>query len=239
MGRKIITPKCRECEQDTEIEFEGDEIQYPVIFCKHCGYIQNEWKKWWEVYSNRWKEREYWNNKKDMPSCLVGYFCYKYHQFYGVPYSFSLSNPIPYRGKEFMIARRIISMLDGNAYEAAKYIEWAFKKKVITRKKSITSMGFFSLPEIVNEYKIAKANSLILKRSSLLPEDYLLWCKKECADLFEKHNFKTWNDLNILVAFIKTYQLKEGNEYKVVNEAIKRNMIPVINNEIGFIKLED
>lgn len=230
-------PKCKTCGLDVEIIFEGKIVQYPVFFCQKCGLKTNEWEKWWEIYSTRWQEN-YWDNPKDKPSCLIGYFCHKFNEFYGHPYTFDLSNPIPYKGKEFTMARRIIAMFDGNAKEAAHFIKWAFALKVKNRKKTITSLGFFTLPELINEYKHVKAQSIMLKRQTPLPEDFLNWCKQECANLFEKHDFKTWNDLNALVSFIKIYKTADL-EKKVVYEAVNRKMLLVINNEPEFKKLED
>ena len=230
------TPKCKICGHETEISFTG---YYPIISCKSCGNITDEWKKWWEKYSERWKEDEYWNNLVDKPSCLIGYFCHKFNEFYGFPYTFDAANPVPYKGKEFTIARRLIDIFDGNAREAALYIKWAFLKKVVVRKRPITSIGFFSVSNIINEYKHAKALSIVLKRSSLLPEDFLEFCKREYPEIFEKQDLKTWNDLNTLVSFIQTFNSADMIEYKVVIEAVKRNMLPLVEGRPYFRELED
>lgn len=231
-------PKCKICGLEVEVVFEGKGVQYPVFSCAKCGSSTNEWEKWWEMYSDRWREKEYWENAKDKPSCLIGYFCHKFNEFYGYPYTFDVSNPIPYKGKEFTMARRIIAMFDGDARDAAMYIKWAFTKKVKNRKKAITSLGFFTVSDFINEYKYAKAQSLVLRRQTTLPEDYIEWCSRECADIFEKHDFKTWNDLNALVSFVKTYKTAEL-EFKAVMEAVNRKMLNVVNGEPEFKKLED
>lgn len=229
--------KCKTCGLEVEIAFEGKTIQYPVFSCQKCGIKSNEWEKWWEIYSTRWQE-DYWDSPKDKVSCLIGYFCHKFNEFYGHPYTFDVSNPVPYKGKEFTMGRRILAMFDGDAKDAAVYIKWVFIKKVKNRKKPITSLGFFTLAEFINEYKHAKAQSQVLRRQSPLPEDYLEWCKKECPDLFEKHDFKTWNDLNTLVSFIRTYKTAPI-ENKVILEAVNRKMLSIANNEPEFKKLED
>ncbi|MFA5048794.1 MAG: hypothetical protein WC516_07245 [Patescibacteria group bacterium] len=238
MSKKSEKPKCKVCGLETEVIFEGKGAKYPVFSCPKCGYGTNEWEKWWEMYSTRWKEKEYWKNIKDKPSCLIGYFCYKFNEFYEYPYTFDVSNPIPYKGKEFTMARRIIAMFDDDARDAATYIKWVFAKKVRSRKKPITSLGFFTLSEFINEYKYAKAQNQLLRRQTPLPQDYLEWCKSECPALFETHDFKTWNDLNGLISFIKTYKTADL-EKKVVMEAVNRKMIIIINNELEFKKLED
>lgn len=231
-------PKCKSCGTAVEIIFEGDGVQYPVYACPSCGNKNNEWEKWWKEYSLRWKEKDKWENPKDKPSCFLGYFCHKFFEFYKFPYTFDISSPIPYMGKEFTMARRIIAMFDGDAREASLYIKWVFTKKVRNRKKPITSLGFFTMADFINEFKYAKAQSQILKRHTPLPEEYLLWCKSDCPEIFEKHDFKTWNDLNSLVSFIKAYKV-DGIEKKAVMEAVSRNMLPVSGNEPDFRKLED
>lgn len=231
-------PKCKICGLETEIVFDGNGVQYPIFSCPKCGRGENEWEKWWNLYSTRWKENDCWNNNKDKPSCLIGYFCSKFNEFYGHPYTFNISSPIPYKGKEFTMARRIIAMFDGDAKEAAMYIKWVFAKKVISRKKAVTSLGFFTVSDFINEYKYAKAQSLVLRRQTPLPKDYLEWCSKECPALFEKHDFKTWNDLNGLVSFVRAYK-NADLENRVVMEAVNRKMLALLGDEPDFKKLED
>lgn len=231
-------PKCKICGSITEIIFDGKGIQYPVFSCSKCGIAPNEWEKWWEVYSIRWQEKDCWENPKDKPSCLIGYFCHKFNEFYGYSYTFDIANPIPYKGKEFTMARRIITMFDGDAKDAAVYIKWVFAKKVKDRKRAVTSLGFFTLSDFINEYKHEKAKSKVLRRQTPLPADYLDWCHKECSVLFEKHDFKTWNDLNTLISFVKTYKTAEL-EKRVVMEAVNKKMLSLSNGEIEFKKLED
>jgi hypothetical protein len=229
--------KCSQCELNLEIVFEGDKVQYPIFSCPTHGG-KNEWKKWWEEYSTIWQKKECWENVKDKPSCLLGYFCHKYFEFYSYPFTFDISNPVPYKGKEFTMIRRLIAMFDGDAKEAAKYVKWTFHKKIQTKKRAITSIGFFVNSNMVNEYKHEKAQSLLIKRCTMLPEDYLDWCCKECPEIFEKHDFKTWNDLNALVSYFKVYKIKDV-EYNVLMEAVNRKLLSQKNGEPDFRPLED
>lgn len=226
------------CEKEMDIVFEGDVIQYPIFLCSVCGEKRDEWSKWWQIYSLRWKEKNYWENTIDKPSCLIGYFCNKFKEFYGFSYAIDISNPIPYKGKEFVMARRILNMLGGNSSDIRIYIKWVFANKIKTSKKSVTSLGFFANAQFVNEFNFAKARSSVMKRYTMLPDDYIIWCKNNFPDFFEKQDFKTWNDLNLLVQYEKTYKLK-NIEYKILMEAVNRSMLPFKNNEPDFRQLED
>lgn len=229
------TPKCTVCGTEKEVSFEGDGVQYPVFCCpEHGPDERNEWKIWWDKYSELWKQKDKWNSKADKASCLVGYFCSLYKDFYGNSYAFDYSNPIPYKSKEFVMTRRILAMFENDAIDAKVYIRWAFAKKAKTRNYPVTSLGFFASAPFINEYKIAKENSKVLKRHTRLPEVFVKWCEEKEPEVFQKHDLNTWNDLNNLVAFAGTYG-KSGVEGKIVEEAVHRGMLP----QTGFRKLED
>ena len=113
-SRKKSLVKCKICDTDTEIIYEGENIKYPVFVCNSHGIQYNEWKKWLEEYSERWKDKTYWTIPRDHLACVIGYFCHKYNEFYGHPYTFDISNPIPYKTKDFLVGRRILSMFNNN-----------------------------------------------------------------------------------------------------------------------------
>lgn len=235
-GRKLRkkSHSCKLCGAQKEVVFEGDGVQYPVFSCpKHGPDDRNEWKIWWEQYHDRWKDKECWDKPSDKPSCVIGYFCHKFKEFYGYDYTFDYSNPIPYKSKDFIMARRILTMFNADANDAKIYIRWVFAKKVRSTKYTITSLGFFASAPFVNEYKAAKAYSKVLRRSTKLPDHFLNWCQTYYPDVLEVHNLETWNDLNGLVTFINSYG-KENKEYCVVREAIYRGMLP----EDGYRDLE-
>lgn len=231
--KKISKHNCSKCGSKLEVVFEGDGIQYPVFSCPEHGVQNNEWEKWWNIYSSRWKEKEYWNKPADKPSCILGYFCNKYAEFFGYSYSLQISSPIPYSSKDFVMIRRLLSMFDSDAKEVMIYIKWMFAKK-IRKNYPITSLGFFTSANLINEYKHAKLNSMILKRYSLLPNCFINWCKETHQEIFEKHELKDWNDLNSLVSYIKTYG-DDNIEGKIVNEAVSRGLL---ENKDTFKKLE-
>jgi len=226
---------CKTCGAQKEVVFEGDGVQYPVFSCpEHGPDSRNEWKIWWEQYRDRWREKRYWDKPADKLSCIIGYFCHKYKEFYEYDYTFDYSNPIPYKSKDFVIARRILAMFNADANDVRTYIRWVFAKKLKSQKYNVTSFGFFASAPFVNEYKAAKAYSQVLRRSTKLPDHFLNWCRAYYPDVLETHSLETWNDLNGLVTFINSYG-KDNTEYCVVREAIHRGMLP----EHGYRSLED
>jgi hypothetical protein len=233
-SRKKSGRDCKLCGVKKEVVFEGDGVQYPVFSCPEHGNDRNEWKKWWDEYHDRWKEKRYWDKPADKLACMIGYFCNKFKEFYGYDYTFDYSSPIPYKSKDFIMARRILAMLNANAHDARTYIRWVFVKKVRSTRYTVTSLGFFASAPFVNEYKAAKARSKILKRATKLPVEFVEWCQCNCPEVLESHSLKTWNDLNGLVTFINSYG-SDNIENIVVSEAIKRGMLP----KNGYKKLED
>jgi len=218
-------PKCKACGAKKEVSFEGDGVKYPVFSCpEHGPDKRNEWKIWWDMYSERWRERRYWDNPADRLSCVMGYFCNKFREFYDYPYTLDVSNPIPYKSKDFVMARRILTMFENDTVDIRTFIRWVFAKKVRTRKYPVTSFGFFANAAFVNEFKAAKARSQVLRRSTPLPEDFIQWCVDNCCETVVKHNLITWNDLNVLVGLVKAYGMS-GGEGAVIEEAVRRGML--------------
>jgi hypothetical protein len=223
--KKKPNPKCNLCGKEKEISFGGNGIQYPIFSCPDHGPDQkNEWEIWWTKYHDLYKDKNAWNNRADLPSCIIGYFCNEYQKFYGSSYVLDYSNPVPYKNKEFVIARRLLTMFGEDHMLIPEFIRWVFAKRVKTMKKAVTSFGFFSTPDFINSYKLARVNSLVLKRSSDLPEEFLDWCKRNCATIFDKQELKTWNDLNGLVIHVKNYG-SANTEGAVVFKAIDLGLL--------------
>ena len=226
---------CAECGKPKETVFLGEEIQYPTLACPdHGPDPRNEWEMWVAKYKDEWKNEEAWNEPTRKLACFVGYFCHKFTKFYGHPYVFAYGNPIPYKDKDFMMARRILTMFFENAREAAIYVRWVFAKRIRSPKYKITSIGLFASAKFVNEYFQAKADNEKLKRSTKLPSDFVGWCTQNCPDIFERQELETWNDLNGLVTHVRSYGM-DSIEGKVVSEAINRKMLP---QDLGYAKLE-
>lgn len=222
---KSAKPKCA-CGLEKEVGYSGSGVQYPVFSCPECGPDKvNEWERWWDKYSGLWKDPANWEEKKHHVSCMVGFMCAKFHEFYGHPYKFSFRSPVPFKDKAFTMARRILALFDGDARRAANYVKWAFHFKVRSRNYPITSFGFFASEKFVLEYEHARARAAVLRRSTPLPEEFLVWCRGDEAEIFELQELATWDDLNGLVTHVKCYGA-DNTEGRVVNEAVKRGMLP-------------
>jgi len=231
---KNSKPSCVICGKQKEVTYEGNGIQYPVFSCPDHGLdTRNEWELWWEKYSTLGLKKECWHNKKDRPSCVVSYFCNKFQEFFGFPFVMDYSNPLPYKNKEFTMARRIIVMFGDDYILIPNYIRWVFNKRVKTQKYPVNSLGFFASSKFVNEYRAARARSAKPTRSTNIPEDFLQWCKEHYPVVVEYHELESYNDLNMLVALSDSNV--DGAEVAVVNEARKRGLLP----ESGYAQLEE
>lgn len=225
MGRKKKHMVCK-CGMDKGVIFAGTGVQYPTFFCHECGPDKrNEWEIWWSAYKDTWKDESKWDRPADALVCVVGFFCYYYEQFYGEPFAFSYQSAKPYTDKDFIMARRLLTMFQGDAKDVKTYIRWVFAKKIKTPKYEVDSLGFFTLQKFVNEYRRAKARARTLTRFSKLPNDFIDWCKTNANEVFESQELETWNDLNGIVSVVKSYG-EDGSEWVVAQEAVRRGMLP-------------
>lgn len=232
-SKRKSAPKCK-CGQQQELDWQGDGVQYPVFSCPDCGPVRNDWAKWWDEYKNIWQDKENWKQKKHHVSCVVGYFVHKYKEHYDQPYTFSYSSPTPYTDKDFVMARRLLAMFEGNAWEVAQYIKWAFSK-AISPSYVVTGMGLFTKQDLANRFKVARARSKVIRRRTPLPKNFLEWCQENHPEIFELQELSSWNDLNGLVTSVKNYG-SNNIEGKVVEEAVNRKMLP---EGPEYRKLED
>lgn len=225
MAKKQKHMVCK-CGSDKEVIFAGEGVQFPTFSCPQCGPDKrNEWEIWWDGYKDTWRDDDKWNRPADALVCVVGFFCYYYKEFYGEPFVFSYHSAKPYTDKDFIQARRILAMFDGNAKEVKTYIRWVFAKKIKSPKYEIKGLGFFSLQNFANEYRRAKAKAHVIKRFTKLPNDFLVWCKDNAREVFDNQELETWNDLNGIVSVVKSYG-ENGVEWFVAQEAIRRGMLP-------------
>jgi len=222
--------KCKKCGAKLEIDFDGIDVIYPVFSCPEHGVEKNEWKEWWEKYSELGLKKECWHNKKDRPSCVVSYFCHIFLKHYGKAFTLDTSNPCPYKNKDFTMARRVLSMFGEDYLQIPNYIKWVFKHKLKGRKYPLKSIGFLTSALMINEYKLQRARQEKPKRSSNIPSDFIQWCEQNYPQVIEYHQVKTLNDLNVLIALAE-----RGPEGRVVEEARNRGIVP----QQGYIQLEE
>lgn len=128
---------------------------------------------------------------------LLGYLCKRYEDYYGLKYSFKFNATAPSKCYEVYSIKKLANMLSSDPQILKDYLDWVFDKKVIERKKRITSLGYFTNLEIISEFKFKflfnKGGSTI-SRTDKLPDNILLICAK-----YGMGDIKTYAEL----AFVK------------------------------------
>jgi hypothetical protein len=128
------------------------------------------------------------------PAHLLGYFCKRYQDTFGVSYSFKFNHPTPSKSYEVFRINSLAAKLSAKPQILKDYIDWIFQEKVVKGKRRFTSIAFITDDEKLNYYKM---NVLLAKRSSTfgrstpLPEQY-----RDIIDrLVEEGAISTYGDL--------------------------------------------
>jgi hypothetical protein len=107
---------------------------------------------------------------------ILGHFCKKYREAYGVDYKFKFNNPSPTKSFEVFQIKKLAMQLTSNPALLKEYIDWIFETRVKQAKRKLTSISFMTVEGIVNDYKLnvllSGKQELSLDRSSVLPEKY-------------------------------------------------------------------
>lgn len=125
---------------------------------------------------------------------ILGYFCKKYKQTYGIDYSWKFNNPSPTKSFEVWQANTLAAKLSANPKILRDYIDWVYANYVPKTKARFRSVSFITKDEIVQDYKmnvlLAGQKNLQVDRSTPLPSNYVD-IVKELANL----NVSTYGDL--------------------------------------------
>jgi hypothetical protein len=199
----------------------------PIFTCEKCGDRELTWKKFYDEYLQLFRDKSNWGVKKHQVSCIIGFFCHMYKEFYGTDYVFVPQNPNPYGCKEVKDSLKLLATFSGNAHDVRKYIFWVFKK-IIKQSTNLTAFAYINSPSIIRKYKLYAEKKNRLTRSSKLPKQFLDWCKQNAPELFDKYELETMNDLGALSSYLKEYD--DGtdqfvDERGVVSEARKYKLI--------------
>jgi hypothetical protein len=107
---------------------------------------------------------------------LLGYFCKKYKETYGVEYPWKFNNPNPNKCFEVWQLNTLIAKLSANPKILKDYIDWAYLNLVPKAKRRLTSISFMTKDEVVNPYKVnvllGGKKDLHVDRSTPLPTNY-------------------------------------------------------------------
>ncbi len=125
---------------------------------------------------------------------LLAYLCKKYEAHYGLKYSFTFNNPTPSKSYEVYQIKKLANMLSADPQILKNYLDWVFEKKIIEKKKRITSLGYFTHIDIVNDFKFKFLfNKKEILRTDRLEQNIVSICTRH------GHHVKTYGDL----AFVK------------------------------------
>lgn len=128
---------------------------------------------------------------------ILGYFCKKYKQTYGIDYSWKFNNQSPTKCFEVWQANTLAAKLSANPKILRDYIDWVFVNYVPKTKARFRSVSFITKDEIVQDYKLnvllAGQKNLQVDRSTALPSNYAE-IMKEVGGV----NVSTYGDLAFL-----------------------------------------
>lgn len=107
---------------------------------------------------------------------ILGYFCKKYKQTYGIDYSWKFNNQSPTKSFEVWQANTLAAKLSANPKILRDYIDWVYENYVPKTKARFRSVSFITKDEIVQDYKLnvllAGQKNLQVDRSTALPSNY-------------------------------------------------------------------
>jgi hypothetical protein len=229
--KKRSTSKCRvktqngdACNGKYRLEHEG---AIPLFICDICGDQELTWKKFYTEYLQLWKDKANWSEKRNTVSCILGFFCYMYKEFFVTDYIFVPQNPNPYGAKEVKDSWTLMSAFQNDIEEVRKYIYWVFKKGV-NKNVTITNFGYINTPGLIRKYKLYAERRKTFTRDSELPWQFLDWCKECVPEIFNKYALATMNDLGALLAYTREYETElqsQSTEVRTVVAATRYNLI--------------
>jgi hypothetical protein len=107
---------------------------------------------------------------------LLGYFCKKYKEAYGVDYQWKFNHQSPAKCFEVWQFNTLCAKLSANPKILKEYMDWAFKTLVPKAKRRLTSISFLTREDVVIPYKmnvlLAGKKDLHVDRSTPLPAKY-------------------------------------------------------------------
>lgn len=127
---------------------------------------------------------------------LLGYFCKKYKDTYGIDYHWKFNNPSPAKCFEVWQFNTLCAKLSANPRILKDYIDWAYENLVQKGKRRFTSISFITKDEVLIPYKmnvlLGGKKDLHVDRSTPLPSQYM--------GILQNHGYKlaTYGDVAFL-----------------------------------------
>lgn len=153
--------------------------------------LEDKISPYYEKFFQKFKEIDILPISEWKAHHLLAYLCQKYEEYYGFRYSFKFDDTSPTKSHEMWQMRKLANMLTADPTVLKQYLDWIFETKIIERKKKITSLGYFTHQDIVNEFKFKFLfNKKELSRADQLPSSVLNLCTT-----YGKQEVKTYGDL--------------------------------------------
>ena len=175
----------------------------------------------WEKFFGKFIDIETLNVKDWNATHLIAYFAKKYKAHYGMDYTFRFNSTAPGKSYEVFQINKLASMLSADPTILVAYIDWFFAKKILIRKKKITSMSFLTDANTVNDYKnnhlMINKNSSI-DRSTILPPNYTEVVRKF------SNSISTYGDLSFVVKCMENGNATDDKYKEMLEELGKEGL---------------
>jgi hypothetical protein len=162
----------------------------------------------YQKFFDKFKEIDSLEVNKWGKAHLLGFFCKKYKEAYGLDYAWKFNHQSPNKCFEVWQLNTLCAKLSANPVILKEYITWAFQTLVPKAKRRLTSISFLTKDDVVNPYKmnILSGNKQVanLDRSTPLPSDYQKVFND--ADM----NIKTYGELAFLSNMEQTSQISDA-----------------------------
>jgi hypothetical protein len=144
---------------------------------------------------------------------LLGYFCKKYKEAYGIDYPWKFNTKLPSKCFEVWQLNTLVAKLSANPQILKDYIDWAYLKLVPQAKRRLTSISFMTKDEVVNPYKmnvlLGGKKNLNMDRSTPLPEKY-----KDIVKVAHGVELSTYGELAFLHSmYLDDADIKKRNDW--------------------------
>jgi len=159
-----------------------------------CGEFTALPNKKYEQYFAKFAEIETLPIEQWKPVHLIGFFCKKYKEAYGVEYSWKFNNPLPSKSFEIWQFNTLVSKLSRNPQILKDYIDWCFINIVPKAKRRLTSISFLTKDEVVIPYKLnvllASQTTVNIDRTTPLSTPFI-----DIIKHYQGVNLSTYGDL--------------------------------------------
>ena len=194
-----------------------------MFVCTGCQHRDESWKKFYTEYLKLYTVKSNWAVENSKVSCVLGLFCHLYREKYGVEYLFVPASPNPFKAKECKDAWMIIKTFN-DIEDTRKYLIWAFKTGLSSNTK-ITSLAYLKVPNLIRKFMLSLEKHNALKRFSVLPDEFISWCRANTPTIFDKCTLETMNDLGALLTYTNTYAKENDIEKTIIEKATSLGLI--------------